>query len=121
MDTDMDAVGGDPQDPARRALRQELERRLLEIPHLSLETWKDTALLCVLFKGKEVAHFHGQTILDLRLTPKIIREAGLPRAVSARIHPNRSPNSRWICIEVCNQSDIEALLHLVRRACAVMG
>ena len=98
-------------------VRREFERRLQEMPKVSLDTWKDTELVCVFFGGKEFAHFHGDNILDLRLTPKVIREEGLSRTISAQVHPNRSENSRWICIEFNNAADIDVLLHLVGRAC----
>ena len=58
-------------------LREEFEKRLLALPHVSIATWKDTDLVCVSFANKEIAHFHGANILDLRLTPKIIREEQL--------------------------------------------
>ena len=102
-------------------LRKEFEQRLKEMPQVRLDTYKDTELVCIFFGEKEFAHFHGDNILDLRLTPKIIREEGLSRSVSARIHPNRSPKSRWICIEFSTPSEVDKLLHLVARACDDMA
>lgn len=87
------------------------------MPNVELGTWKDTDLVCVFFGGKEIAHFHGETILDLRLSPKIIRQEQVSRAVSTRIHPARSKNSRWICVEFNSPAEIDKLLHLVSRAC----
>ncbi len=101
-------------------LREQLEKRLRALPQVSIATWKDTDLVCVSFANKEFAHFHGVNILDLRLTPKIIREERLSRSVSAQIHPNRSPNSRWIGVEFNSLADVDNLLHLVRRACDEM-
>ena len=103
--------------PTPSDLRQALERRLETLPKVTLDRWKDTDLVCLFFDGKQFAHFHGETILDLRLTPKIIRDAQLSRAVSARIHPNRSQNSRWIGIEFKSDADIDKLIDLVRKAC----
>ena len=111
----------DAQEQTTRDLRTEFEQRLCEMPQVRLDTYKDTELVCIFFGEKEFAHFHGDNILDLRLTPKIIREEGLSRSVSARIHPNRSPNSRWICIEFSTRSDVDKLLHLVARACDEMA
>ena len=98
-------------------LREELERRLLEMPHLTIATWKDTDLVCVSFRGKEVGHFHGDNILDLRLTVKIIREEDLSRSISKQIHPNRSLNSRWIGVAFDSPEEIDQVLYLVGRAC----
>jgi len=107
------------QDP--NALRQEFERRLLEMPKIAIDTWKDTDLVCVFFGEKEIAHFHGDTILDLRLSAKIIRQERLPRDVSEQIHPKRSENSRWICVAFENHAEIDKLLHLVSLACEEAG
>lgn len=99
-------------------IKETLVKRLSEQPDLEVALWKDTDLSCVFYKGKELAHFHGDDVLDIRLSPKIIREEGLPRAVSADIHPNRSQNSRWIGVQFGNTDDIERVLKLVERACA---
>lgn len=98
-------------------LRAKLERRLKDIPGLKIELWKDTDLVCLFFEGKDFAHFHGKTVLDIRLSPKIIREEGLSRDVSHQIHPNRSKNSRWIGVELKSEDDVREITHLVERAC----
>ena len=103
------------------ALRQSLEDKLQEIQGLTIGRWKDTDLVCLFYHGKEVAHFHGDTILDLRLSSKIIREEQLSRAVSAQIHPKRSQNSRWIGVAVTTEDDVPTVVHLVRRACEALG
>lgn len=69
---------------------------------------------------KEFAHFHEVNILDIRLSPKIIREEHLSRSVSEQIHPNRSRNSRWICLAFHTRPDIDRLMHLVGRVCDVL-
>ena len=93
-------------------LRSLLEKRLVEKPEVSIDTWKDSDLVCVHFRGKEFAHFQSETVIDIRLTPKIIRDENLNRAVSAQFHPDRSQNSRWICIEFESAADVEKLLGL---------
>lgn len=102
-------------------LRLKFEEHLKEIPGLTIELWKDTELVCLFFHGKEFAHFHGARILDLRLSTKIIRQGQLGREVSAQIHPNRSKNSRWICVELQDESDIEKIIGLVELACGELG
>ncbi|MEM1163439.1 MAG: luciferase family protein [Pseudomonadota bacterium] len=98
-----------------------LKERLEAIDDVHVATWKDTELLCVFYRGRDFAHFHGDDILDIRLSPKIIREAQLTRSVSARIHPNRSRNSRWIGIEFKTEEEVDRLIGLVRRACGELG
>ena len=38
-------------------LRAKLERRLEDIPGLTVDCWKDTDLVCLFFEGKDFAHF----------------------------------------------------------------
>lgn len=103
------------------ALKSELERRLTSLDDVTLGYWKDSALLCVHYRGKEFAHFHGEDTLDIRLTTKFIRSEGLTRAASARLHPNRSANSRWICVEFKTQDDLDVMMRLAQVACAELG
>lgn len=107
----------DTQTKTTRDLRKEVERRLCDMPQIRIDTWKDTDLVCVFCGEKEFAHFHGDNVLDLRLTPKIIRDEGLSRSVSAQFHSKRSPNSRWICIAFSTALEVDKLLHLVALAC----
>ncbi|MEM6304734.1 MAG: luciferase family protein [Pseudomonadota bacterium] len=101
-------------------MRQNLEARLKALTDITIAPWKDSDLVCVNFKGREVAHFQteDETVLDIRLSPKIIAEERLDRTVSAQFHPKRSKNSRWICVRCCAAPDIDKIVHLVERACA---
>lgn len=101
------------------ALRKTLEHQLSALPDVRVDLFKDTELVCVFHKDKDFAHFHGARVLDIRLTPKIIRDHGLSRDVSAEFHPKRSKNSRWICIEFKDEADVQDLVELVRLACAL--
>ena len=68
------------------------------------------------FKDKEFAHFHGENILDIRLSQKIIKAEGLSRDVTQVIHPNRSSNSIWIGIKFTNEEEVDHLIHLIKIA-----
>ena len=96
-----------------------LEERLRALEGVTVEPWKDGKLICVNYHGKEVGHFHGQDVLDLRLSAKTIREEGLTREVSQEIHPDRALNSRWIGVRLADAADIDAVVRLVKRACAL--
>ncbi|CUJ37866.1 luciferase domain-containing protein [Cognatishimia activa] len=98
---------------------EDFTKRISALPDVTVAQWKDTELLCVFHNDKELGHFHGQTVLDIRLTPKIIKEEGLSRAISAQIHPKRSANSRWIGIPVENEADRAMALGLIERACSL--
>lgn len=99
-------------------LRDELEQALLHLPDIEIRPFKSSDLICLFYKGKEFAHFHGRHVLDLRLTPAIIRQEGLPRVLAETDHPDRSANSRWIEVAFQSKEDVANVVHLVKRACA---
>jgi len=98
--------------------RRDLERALVALPDVTIAPWKDTDLICVFYKGRDFAHFHNDHVIDIRLSPKIIREEALPRRIEGTAHPKRSDNSRWIEVEFYTSQDVVRVLHLVKRACA---
>ncbi len=99
-------------------LREELINRLLLIPDVTVERWKDTDLLCVNYKGKEVAHFQTGTDceLDIRLSQKIIKKEALSAPEESTSHPDRSKNSRWIIQSFHSTEDLDPLVRLVNLA-----
>lgn len=97
--------------------RKALEQKLRALPGIEITRWKETELVCLLYHGREFAHFHGDHVLDIRLSAKIIRQEGLPRTLAETRHPGRSENSRWIEVAFSDDSGVERLVHLVRRAC----
>lgn len=98
--------------------REQLEQKLLGLPGLSIAAWKDTELICLFYHGRDFAHFHGEDILDLRLSTKIIRDEQLDRSISAQIHPKRSKSSRWIGIQFTTEADVDKTVDLVKLACS---
>ena len=102
-------------------LRAKFEAHLKDLEGVTIDVWKDTELVCLFYHGKEFAHFHGENILDIRLSQKIIRQEQLTRSVSNKIHPNRSQNSRWIGYELTHDEDVETLVRLVKLACDELG
>ena len=57
--------------------------------------------------GREFAHFHGEDIVEIRLTRKLIRALDDPRA------PQRSLASDWVIVSA---REPELVLDLARRA-----
>ncbi len=102
-------------------LRAAFEERLKELEGVTIDLWKDTELVCLFYRGKEFAHFHGENILDIRLSQKIIRQEQLTRSVSNKIHPNRSQNSRWIGYELTSDEDVQTLIRLVKLSCYTLS
>jgi len=97
-------------------LRDELIKRIEELPNLRLAFWKDTDLLCVRNKDREIAHFQSETELDIRLTPKIIKQKGLQVPENGSSHLDRSKNSRWIVQSFEQKENFEQVIELVKIA-----
>lgn len=79
-------------------LRDELVKKLEKLPHVTVALWKDSDLLCVFFKGKEVTHFQNANELDIRLTPAIIKQENLLAPKNTRSHPDRSKIQGGLCV-----------------------
>lgn len=93
--------------------RQTLENQLLTIPHVTIDTYKDSNLVCVYFKGKEFAHFHDAQEIDIRLSQKFARKHQLGSPIISKKHPNRSKNSRWRVMQFTSQEEAEQLFALI--------
>lgn len=92
--------------------RQTLETALSALPDVSIEPYKDTALICVLYRGREIAHFHDQQEIDIRIPTKFARRANLGEPLTSGRHPNRSKKSIWRIMRFHNQDDVTALVAL---------
>ena len=71
-------------------LRKKLIAELEKIPGIDVHLWKpDRDFMVIEYRGKEVAHFHGNNELDIRLSTKFVRQEGLTHAANRVGHPNR--------------------------------
>ncbi len=102
-------------------LQNDLIRKLETLPDITVALWKDTDLLCVFFKGKEIAHFQNDHEIDLRLTPAIIKKKGLVPPKNTNSHLDRSKNSRWIVQSFNEKQQIEEIVELVKIAVTPQG
>lgn len=98
--------------------KDSLIKQLEQLPDITLDFWKDTELLGVNYKGKELAHFQtkAKNEIDIRLTPKIIKKEKLVVPENAVSHPSRSKNSRWIIQFIDSQEDVEKIVRLIKLA-----
>ena len=97
-------------------LRDSLVKRLRK---LSVEerTWpgRDDGFASLLFEGREFAHFHNWSEIDIRLGKETIARERLVRAVS-RVHPGRSKSSPWYEMTFKTPSDVDEVVRLVKVA-----
>ena len=101
--------------------KDSLIKQLEQLPDVTLDFWKDTELLGVNYKGKEVAHFQTdpKNEIDIRLTPKIIKEEKLVVPENAVSHPDRSKNSRWIIQFIDSKEDVKKVFRLIGIAISI--
>jgi len=103
--------------------KERLIAKLILIPDVTVDRYKETELFGVNYKGKEVAHFQTgagiETELDIRLTKAIIKRENLTVPAKSKSHPDRSANSRWIVQEYASPADLDKMVRLVKLAIEV--
>lgn len=97
-------------------LRSELIKKLERIPGLEDRPSKVAGGSAIFFREKEIAHFHHDYEIDVRLTKKVIRREGLSHPSDSKIHKHRSPSSEWIEIRFKKSKDIDEVVRLFKMA-----
>ncbi len=100
------------------SLKPRLEVRLRKLPDVTVSLWKDTDLMCVFYRGKEIAHFHDHQEIDIRMSQPFIKQEALSPLADSAYHPGRSKKSRWMQIRFTTEQDTERILNLIRRLIA---
>ena len=98
-------------------LRQKLTTEILEIPGVSEKFWEERTdgFSALEMNGKEFAHFHNDSEIDVRLTRQIIKANGLVHPGDSERHPNRSVNSPWIELRFFDQQDVKKICDLINQ------
>lgn len=68
------------------------------------------------YKGKEVAHFHGNNELDVRLSPAVVKREGLTHAPNRIGHRNRKNGGTWLVVRFTRESHLPKMVRLVKMA-----
>lgn len=98
-------------------LRKKLISELEKIPGIDVHLWKpDRDFMVIDYKGKEVAHFHGNNELDVRLSPEIVKREGLTHAPNRVGHLNRKNGGIWLIVRFTRESHLAEMLRLVNIA-----
>ncbi len=98
-------------------LRKKLIGELEKIPGIDVHLWKpDRDFLVVDFKGKEVAHFHGNNEIDIRLSPDYVKREKLTQAPNRIGHPNRKNGGTWLVVRFTRETHLAETLRLVKVA-----
>lgn len=99
-------------------LRKDLIKKLEGIPGLEDRPSKVAGGSAIFYKGKEIAHFHHDNEIDIRLTRKVIRKEALNHPTDSKIHKHRSPSSEWIEIRFRKTNDLDEVVRLFKMALA---
>jgi len=95
-------------------LRAELVKRLERISGLEDRPSKVAGGSAIFYRDKEIAHFHHDNEIDVRLTRKIIRREGLNHPTDSKIHKHRSPSSDWIELRFKKPEDLDVGIWLFK-------
>ncbi|MDZ4083095.1 MAG: DUF5519 family protein, partial [Bdellovibrionales bacterium] len=95
-------------------LKIDLVKKLGQIPGLEDRPSKIGSGSALYFKNKEIAHFHNDHEIDIRLTKKVIRKEGLNHPSDSQIHKHRSPSSEWIEIRFHKAEDVAEIIRLFK-------
>jgi hypothetical protein len=101
------------EDSARPRL--ELERQLTVLPGLEKRPSRHGDSMSYFVGDREIAHFHGETRMDVRLTKEGIHRLKSERALDARFR-TRGPSAEWAEVHVTEMKDIPYAVSLVEEA-----
>ena len=98
-------------------LRKQLIKELEMIQGISVRLWKpDSDFTVIEHEGKEVAHFHGNNELDIRLSKEVVKRDGLTHAPNHVGHPNRKNGGRWLMARFTRVAHLAEMVRLVKMA-----
>jgi hypothetical protein len=102
------------------SVREELEQRLSEIPGVTRHPSRFGDADSYFSGDREIAHFHGDQRLDVRLTKEVIRERKAEHAFDARVR-TRGPSAEWVAVQIGTAQDIPLAVSLVEEAVRANG
>jgi hypothetical protein len=96
-------------------VRDDLEQKLSEIPGVTRRASRFGHAHAYFVGDREIAHFHGDQRLDVRLTRVRIRELASEGAFDERVK-TRGPSADWVAVTVAGVRDLALALSLVQEA-----
>ncbi len=95
--------------------RAEIERRIAALPGVVRGPSRYGHGSAFRVGGREIAHFHGEHRMDVRLTRARIAEMKADRPLDPRVQ-TRGPTADWVEVEVSVASDVSLVVSLVEEA-----
>ncbi len=103
-------------DLKKSSLKKTLIAKLEKIKGLEDRPSKVAGGSAIFYKNKEIAHFHNDNEIDVRLTKKLIRKEALVHPTDSQIHHHRSANSEWLEIRYHKAADVDEVVRLFKLA-----
>jgi len=101
-------------------LQEQLTERILALPGVTAGTSRFSANPAFYRGKRELAHFHPDGVIDIRLTKAVIRELELAHADDPRLVLRRSA-SDWVEFRFTTAGDLDRAVELVEHARAANG
>lgn len=96
-------------------MRADLERRLLGHPGLVRRRSRFGDAYSYFVGDREIAHFHGDDRLDIRLTSQRIREMKAGGTLDLRVR-TRGPSAHWASLLLAESRELPLALELIEEA-----
>jgi hypothetical protein len=97
------------------SVREDLEARLAAVPGVVRRPSRWGHAFAYHLAQREIAHFHGDQRMDVRLTKERIREYVSNHAFDERVKV-RGPSAEWVAVRVLEARDIPLALKLFEEA-----
>jgi luciferase-like monooxygenase len=96
-------------------IREELEKRLQSLALLTRRKSRFGDSHSYFLADREIAHFHGDERMDVRLTRERIREMKSEGTLDPRVR-TRGPSADWAAVRVAEEQDLSLAVQLVEDA-----
>jgi Family of unknown function (DUF5519) len=97
------------------SVREALEARLQGLPGIARRPSRHGDSQSYFVGEREIAHFHGDERMDVRLTKERIRELKEQGAFDERV-ATRGPSAEWVTVQVVAMSDLASAVRWVEEA-----
>ena len=102
------------------SIREELEQKLRDVRDLSRRRSRFGDHYSFFVGTREIAHFHGDGRMDVRLTRQWIREAKASGTLDPRVR-TRGPSADWATVPLYDRGDVNLAIALVEEAMRANG
>ena len=103
-----------------KSARVKLEAMLLDLPGLERRPSRYGDSFSYFVGSREIAHFHGDGRMDVRLTREVIKYRKSEGGFDPRVK-TRGPSADWVSVSLEKSTDLPYVLSLVEEALRANG